>query len=62
MFRWRLALRAGFGIALAVGLASCAAAIARNPVPLGLETQASVVGMGSEPVRFCDDQIPPNAE
>jgi predicted acylesterase/phospholipase RssA len=60
--RWRWALRAGCGVALAVGLASCAAAIARNPVPLGLETQAEVVGMGPEPVRFWGDQLPPNAE
>ena len=47
---------------LALALAGCAAAIARNPVPPALESQASVVGMGSAPIRFWGDQLPPNAD
>jgi hypothetical protein len=34
----------------------------RNPVPPALESQASVVGMGSAPIRFWGDQLPPNAD
>jgi hypothetical protein len=47
---------------LALGLAGCAAAIARNPVPPSLESQASVVGMGPSPIRFWGDELPPNAD
>ena len=47
---------------LAGALAGCAAAIARNPVPLALESQAEVVGMGATPIRFWGDQLPPNAD
>jgi hypothetical protein len=46
---------------IGVALAGCAAAIARNPVPPALESQASVVGMGTAPIRFWGDQLPPNA-
>jgi Patatin-like phospholipase len=49
-------------IGMALALASCAAAIARNPVPPALESQAEVVGMGAAPVRFWGDQLPPNAD
>jgi predicted acylesterase/phospholipase RssA len=49
-------------LALVAGLGACAAAIARNPVPFGLETEAHVLGMGPEPVRFWGDQLPPNSE
>jgi hypothetical protein len=47
---------------LAAGLAACAAAVARNPLPPALESQASVVGMGAAPIRFWGDQLPPNAD
>lgn len=47
---------------LAVGLAGCAAAIARNPVPLALESDAEVVGMGPKPVRFWGDELPANSD
>ena len=47
---------------LALALAGCAAAIARNPVPASLEGEAEVVGMGSTPIRFWGDQLPPNAD
>jgi hypothetical protein len=47
-------------IALGLVLASCAAAIARNPVPAALEADAQVVGMGAAPIRFWGD--PPNAD
>jgi Patatin-like phospholipase len=53
------AVYAVMGVALAS--AGCAAAIARNPVPPALESQASVVGMGTAPIRFWGDQLPPNA-
>jgi hypothetical protein len=45
-----------------LALAGCTTAIARNPVPAALESQASVVGMGSAPIRFWGDQLPPNAD
>ena len=45
-----------------MAIAGCAAAIARNPVPLGLEAEAQVVGMGPTQVRFWGDQLPPNHE
>jgi hypothetical protein len=51
-----------FVVGMALALASCAAAIARNPVPPALESQAEVVGMGAAPVRFWGDQLPPNAD
>jgi predicted acylesterase/phospholipase RssA len=47
---------------LVLPLAACAASIVRNPVPLGLENQAEVVGMGATPVRFWGDQLPPNID
>jgi patatin-like phospholipase len=62
VFQLRRTIRAGLCLALVAGLGACAAAIARNPVPLGLETQAEVVGMGPTPVRFWGDQLPPNAD
>jgi hypothetical protein len=49
-------------VLLALALAGCAAAIARNPVPASLESQAEVVGMGPTPIRFWGDQLPPNAD
>jgi hypothetical protein len=36
--------------------------MARNPVPLALESDAQVAGMGSTPIRFWGDQLPPNTE
>ncbi|MGH6791262.1 MAG: patatin-like phospholipase family protein [Methyloceanibacter sp.] len=45
-----------------MALASCGAMVSRNPVPLALETQAEVVGMGPTPVRFWGDQLPPNSD
>jgi hypothetical protein len=47
---------------LTSALAGCVGAIARNPVPLAIETQAEVVGMGPTPIRFWGDQLPPNAD
>ncbi len=47
---------------LALALAGCAAAIARNPVPASLESEASVVGMGPAPIRYWGDELPPNAD
>ena len=54
--------RVSWVVLLALALAGCAAAIARNPVPAALESQATVVGMGPTPVRFWGDQLPPNAD
>jgi Patatin-like phospholipase len=54
--------RVFLSLMLAAGLAACAAAIARNPLPPALESQASVVGMGAAPIRFWGDQLPPNAD
>lgn len=51
-----------WALLLAFGLAGCAAAIARNPVPASLEDQATVVGMGPAPIRFWGDELPPNAD
>jgi hypothetical protein len=62
VFSWSFALRAACGLALAAGLAGCAAAIARNPAPPALEGQAEVVGMGPTPIRFWGDELPPNAD
>jgi len=47
---------------LALALVGCAAAIARNPVPVSLEGNVEVVGMGPAQVRFWGDQLPPNAD
>ena len=47
---------------LGLALVGCAAAIARNPVPPTLESQASVIGMGPAPIRFWGDELPPNAD
>jgi hypothetical protein len=55
-------VRAACLVALGLGVASCAAAIARNPVPPALEGDAQVVGMGPAPIRFWGDQLPPNAD
>jgi hypothetical protein len=57
--RWAMGL--GLAWAMASCLASCAGA-PRNPVPLALESQATVVGMGSSPIRYWGDQLPPNAD
>jgi hypothetical protein len=54
--------RVFLSLMLAAGLAACAAAVARNPLPPALESQASVVGMGAAPIRFWGDQLPPNAD
>ena len=48
--------------AIAAGLSACASTIARNPVPLGLESDATVVGMGGETIRFWGDVPPPNVD
>lgn len=55
-------MRVLLGLVLVLPLAACAASVVRNPVPLGLESQAEVVGMGPAPVRFWGDQLPPNIE
>jgi hypothetical protein len=47
---------------LCAGLAACAAAIARNPVPPALDSDAQVLGMGPTQVRYWGDQLPPNAD
>ncbi|MEZ5827404.1 MAG: patatin-like phospholipase family protein [Hyphomicrobiales bacterium] len=62
MLRLRHVGRAACWLALGVALAGCAAAIARNPVPPSLESEAQVVGMGATPIRFWGDQLPPNAD
>jgi hypothetical protein len=54
--------RVFLSLMLAAGLAACAAAVARNPLPPALESQASVAGMGAAPIRFWGDQLPPNAD
>lgn len=51
-----------WALLLAVALAGCAAAIARNPVPASLEGDVEVVGMGPAPIRFWGDQLPPNSD
>jgi len=50
------------GVALCVALASCAAAIARNPVPAAFEGEAQVVGMEAETIRYWGDELPHNTE
>lgn len=62
MYRLRWVLRGMGVVMLAVGLAGCAAAIARNSVPQALEAEAEIVGMGPETIRFWGDQLPPNAD
>jgi hypothetical protein len=47
---------------MAAGLTACAATISRNPVPFGLEDQATVVGMEAESIRYWGDQLPPHAD
>ena len=47
--------------AMAISLAACAASLPRNPVPLGMESDAAVVGMGGETIRFWGDVPPPNS-
>jgi predicted acylesterase/phospholipase RssA len=54
--------RVVWALLVAGALAGCASAIARNPVPVALENQAEVVGMGASPIRFWGDQLPPNAD
>jgi predicted acylesterase/phospholipase RssA len=49
-------------LAIALGISACAAGLTRNAVPLGLESDAAVVGMGGETVRFWGDALPPNAD
>jgi hypothetical protein len=46
---------------VAFSLAACAS-LPRNPVPLGLESDATVVGMGGENIRFWGDVPPPNVD
>ena len=48
--------------AVAISLAACASSLPRNPVPLGLESDAAVVGMGGETIRFWGDVPPPNVD
>jgi len=47
--------------AVALSLAACAS-LPRNTVPLGLESDATVVGMGGENIRFWGDVPPPNVD
>jgi hypothetical protein len=54
--------RVVWALLVAGALAGCATAIARNPVPASLETQAEVVGMGEAPIRFWGDELPPNSD
>lgn len=49
-------------LSIALGISACAAGLTRNAVPLGLESDATVVGMGGETVRFWGDALPPNAD
>ena len=45
--------------AVAMSLAACAGSLPRNPVPLGMESDAAVVGMGGETIRFWGDSLLP---
>ncbi len=54
--------RVVWALLVAGALVGCASAIARNPVPASLESQAEVVGMGQAPIRFWGDELPPNAD
>ena len=47
---------------VAMSLAACACSLPRNPVPLGLESDAAVVGMGGETIRFWGDVPPSNVD
>ena len=47
---------------VASSLAACAGSLPRNPVPLGMESDAAVVGMGGETIRFWGDQLPSNSD
>ena len=47
---------------VATSLAACAGSLPRNPVPLGMESDAAVVGMGGETIRFWGDLPPPNSD
>jgi len=47
---------------VATSLAACAGSLPRNPVPLGMESDAAVVGMGGETIRFWGDVPPPNVD
>jgi hypothetical protein len=57
---WHCAFRVLWSLALAVVLAACGGAIARNPLPLALEDNAQVAGMDAEVIRFWGDELPPN--
>ena len=46
--------RVAWALLLAITLAGCAAAIARNPVPASLEGDVEVVGMGPTPIDLSD--------
>jgi hypothetical protein len=45
-----------------MSLAACASSLPRNPVPMGMESDAAVVGMGGETIRFWGDVPPPNVD
>ena len=47
--------------AVVFSLAACAS-LPRNPVPAGLEDQATVVGMGPERIRYWGDALPTNSD
>ncbi len=46
---------------LLVPFLTCCASGPRVPVPVSLQNQAYVAGMGTTPIRFWGDQLPPNA-
>ena len=48
-------------LAVASAIAGCSAS-AYHPVPSALVNQAVVDGMGSAPIRFWGDQLPPNSD
>ncbi|MBM3543440.1 MAG: hypothetical protein FJ280_32650 [Planctomycetes bacterium] len=48
--------------AVALSLAACGSMSSRNPVPIGFENEATVVGMGHERIRFWGDELPPHAD
>ena len=54
--------RVVWAILLALTLVGCAAAMVRNPVPVALEGDAAVVGMGPTQIRYWGDELPPNAD
>ena len=55
-------MRVLWALLVAGAVAGCAAAIARNPVPPTLESEAAVVGMGPTQIRYWGDELPPNAD